>query len=305
LAELAAHRADFQQAIGLEGLANPPLRLPVLAAEIRALSTELLDEGHGFAILRGLASADFTPVEWEHVFWHICRELGDPMVQKAGNVRMGRVEDLGRPVAAGARYHETNAAGSVHTDSPIMPRVADYVGLLCVRPAANGGESKFVSVASVHNRLVANDPAALARLYEPFYFDRRIPPQDVSVDNPAYLRAPIFTYAPRMGDHGLALRWQAEYVWQAPRLAGVPALTPEQEAALRALDHLLKDEAGELTVRCTMRAGDIQLLNNRKVAHGRTAFSDQRSLESGGGRLMRRVWLRASSSTDERGEHVG
>ena len=179
-----------------------------------------------------------------------------------------------------------------------MAEVADYVGLLCVRPASQGGDSKFVSVASVHNRLLRECPDSLALLYEPFYFDRRVPPGEVTGSNPAYLRAPVFTYCPARGDRGLSLRWQSEYVWEAPRLTHVPPLADDQERALRRLEAILEDHEGDLTVKGRMQPGDMQFLNNSAVAHGAPAFVDptpstaKSGAESLQGRLMRRVWLR-------------
>ena len=178
-----------------------------------------------------------------------------------------------------------------------MAQVADLVGLLCLRAAAEGGESKFVGVAHVHDILLQHAPDLLAELYEPFYFDRRIRPAEVSPTNPAVLRAPIFSYDPASGPRGLRLRWQPEYVWQAPELPGVPPLTDRQRLALNLLEGVLEDRAGAITVRIAMRPGDMQFLNNHRVAHGRTRFFDHPQAPDARpsgrtNREMRRVWLR-------------
>jgi alpha-ketoglutarate-dependent taurine dioxygenase len=178
-----------------------------------------------------------------------------------------------------------------------MPRTADFVGLLCVRAAAEGGDSKFVSVASVHNTLLRHAPTLLRTLYRPFYFDRRIANAQVTPNNPALLLEPIFSYDPTLEARGLRLRWQPEYVWDAPRLPGAPALQEQQRMALHLLEGVLEDRSGALTIRLSMHPGDIQLVNNHAVAHGRTAFSDDRRANGSsvsaprGGRLMRRVWM--------------
>jgi alpha-ketoglutarate-dependent taurine dioxygenase len=208
------------------------------------------------------------------------------------------VANLGLPAAARPRYHETGVGGSIHTDSPIMPQVADVVGLLCLSAAMKGGDSKFVSVARVHDILLQHAESLLSELYEPFYFDRRISPSAVSSANPALLRAPIFTYDPDLGARGLRLRWQPEYVWGAPDLPGAPPLSERRRLALHLLEGVLEDRAEAITVRLSMQPGDMQFLNNHAVAHGRTPFLDPPQAEASPGpnpptqREMRRTWLR-------------
>jgi len=295
--ELKANRHLLNEEVPLEGRRVDNDAFPRLREAATFIRRSLLEGGLGFVVLRGLDPESFTQIEMENAYWRLCNEIGRPFVQKAGHIRFGRVEDLALPADAHPRYHETGTGGSVHTDSPIMPRVADYVGLLCVRTAIEGGTSKFVSVARVHNILLQEAADLLAELYRPFYFDRRIKAADVTPDNPAVLLAPIFTYDPAKGDRGLRLRWQPEYVWDAPRLAGVPALTEKQRLALHLLEGLLEDRAGALTVCLDMQPGDIQLVNNHVLAHGRTAFIDHRLAGSESRpdpekrRLMRRVWM--------------
>jgi hypothetical protein len=297
LRELDESRHLLRQEIPLEGIDVNNAPFPVLRQETAAIKNNLLRRGAGFAVVRGLDPAALTATEMENAYWRICSELGTPFLQKGGYIKFGRVENLGLPPEARPRYHETGTGGSVHTDSPIMPRVADYVGLLCVRAAVDGGQSKFVSVARVHNVLLEHAEDLLAELYQPFHFDRRIKPADVSPDNPVLLVAPIFSYEPPLGARGLKMRWQPEYVWEAPQLGGVPPLSQRQQLALHLLEGLLEDRGGTITVRLTMQPGDIQLLNNHVVAHGRTPFADHRLTgdpaqpDPEKRRLMRRVWM--------------
>ncbi len=294
LDELNDNRSLLGRSLPLEGADIDNGVFPVLRREVASLRERFLDRGPGFALLRGLNPDLHSALEMENVFWRICNALGAPLVQKSGSVRFGRVEDRGLPPEARPRYHETGIGGSIHTDSPIMPRVADIVGLLCVRPAAEGGDSKFVSVARVHDILLQHAEDLLSELYRPFFFDRRIAAAEVSSANPALLFVPIFSYDPGLGRHGLRLRWQPEYVWQAPQLQGVPPLREKQRLALHLLEGVLEDRSGAITLRLAMRPGDIQLVNNHRVAHGRTPFSDRPEdpQRPAARRLMRRVWIR-------------
>lgn len=295
LAELHQKRAQLAGPVTEAGVEVDPEGFPVLRDEAQRVLGDRLDQGLGFVILRGLATIDLTQDEMQAAFWLFCRALGEPMVQKGGDIRLGRVANLGKPAASRPRYHETGVGGSVHTDSPIMPRVADIVGLLCLQTAQDGGLSKFVSVARVHNILLRHAPDLLRELYLPFDFDRRIDAREVSATNPALLRAPIFSYLPDKGLRGVRLRWQPEYVWEAPELPGVRPLTERQRMALHLLEGVLEDRSKAITVEVAMIPGDMQFLNNHLVAHGRTAFVDPPATADGAPparREMRRVWLR-------------
>lgn len=296
--ELKRNRAMLQQPIPPEGRHADSSGWNALHSLADRVRLKHLDRGFGFVVVRGFSTPDYSTLEIENIFWRLCTILGEPMVQKGGGVRYGRVADLGLPPQARPRYHETGIGGSIHTDSPIMAKVADLVGLLCLNAAREGGESKFVSIATVHDIMLRNAPALLAELYRPFCFDRRIDPADVSPDNPSVLRAPIFSFESELGVLGLRLRWQPEYVWQAPQLPGVPQLGERQRLALHLLEAVLEDRAEAITIRLAMQRGDMQFLNNHRVAHGRTAFSDDARAGAGAAsgatarREMRRVWLR-------------
>lgn len=298
LAELQQERAALAGPVTEAGVAVDLAAFPVLREEARRVLSARLDQGLGFVILRGLGTIGLTPDEMQAAFWLFCKAMGEPMVQKGGGVRFGRVANLGKPAASRPRYHETGVGGSVHTDSPIMAEVAEIVGLLCLRAAQEGGGSKFVSVARAHNILLRQAPDLLRELYQPFDFDRRIDPREVSATNPALLRAPIFSYVPDQGARGVRLRWQPEYVWEAPELPGVAPLTERQRMALHLLEGVLEDRSRVITVEVAMIPGDMQFLNNHRVAHGRTAFVDPPATADGAQPLrreMRRVWLRRNA----------
>ena len=67
-------------------------------------------------------------------------------------------------------------------------------------------------------------------------------------------------------------------------LAGTP-LTPEQRAALDYLDELL--ERPELNFRHLLRPGELLVMNNLVLLHGREAFPPGAS----GGRTLKRFWM--------------
>ncbi|MGH1561082.1 TauD/TfdA family dioxygenase [Caulobacter segnis] len=105
----------------------------------------------------------------------------------------------------------------------------------------------------------------------------------------------MFSYAPDQGACGLRLRWQPEYVWEAVSLPGASPLSERRRLALHLLEGVLDDRSNAITLEVMMIPGDMQFLNNHRIAHGRTAFFDPPAAD-GPRREMRRVWLRRPAS---------
>ena len=95
-------------------------------------------------------------------------------------------------MTSGGRYHQTNEGGSYHTDSPQWEKVPDFIGLCCVNPAKEGGESKFVSTYTIHNNFLNETPELLKELYQNFHFDKR---GEFAENEAPTTIAPIFSFS--------------------------------------------------------------------------------------------------------------
>src|SRR4029450_10932593 len=84
----------------------------------------------------------------------------------------------------GVRRSVTNPELQFHTDAPWIDLPPEYVGLLCLNTAAEGGVSRFVSLIDAHSTLRTAEPDLLKRLYQPFPWDRQAEhaPDDDKVD---------------------------------------------------------------------------------------------------------------------------
>src|SRR4051794_20057685 len=111
----------------LHGIPSPG-DYPALEAAIEALRTERLEGLPGFFVIDGAALAPLTPDEKRAAFHLINACLGSPLKQNANGDTL--VEVFNRrtsTMASGGRYHQTNASGVLHTDSPQWLEVPDYV----------------------------------------------------------------------------------------------------------------------------------------------------------------------------------
>lgn len=174
---------------------------------------ETLSTGRGFVVLRGAPVQRWTREQSECFFWCFGLHLGRPGEQNPDGDLLGHVIDLREKVATETtRLYKTAANIDYHCDA------ADVVGLLCLKRAKRGGQSRIVSSVSVFNELVTRRPDLAPRLFEPVALDVR----DKEVNEAgSSLPIPPCRYA------GGQLRtfYHADYFRSASRHDDVPELT--------------------------------------------------------------------------------
>jgi alpha-ketoglutarate-dependent taurine dioxygenase len=93
----------------------------------------------------------------------------------------------------------------------------------------------------------------------------------------------LFTESGRM-----CVTYLRRYIEIGHARAGVPRLTAPQRAALDAFDAVLDDPT--VGLEDTLREGEMAIIDNRHVLHGRTSFVDNE--DPARRRLLYRMWLR-------------
>ena len=261
-------------------LNNSEHTFSILLKEILDFKKKFLVEGIGFFIIDGKCFADFSKEELIEIYQNVCRILGTLYVQNDKNQKLVQVQDSGKSMKSGGRYHQTKEGGSYHTDSPQWEKVPDFIGMCCINPAKKGGESKFVSAYSIHNEMLKEHKHFLEMLYEQFHFDKR--GEYESGESPTVFE-PIFTY----NGNQLKLRYLRDYINDGQKIQDKP-LSKEQNEALDCLDKIIHDE--NLAVSYELKRYDMIFLNNGRVMHGRTSFEDFEDVEKK--RLMIRTWIK-------------
>jgi alpha-ketoglutarate-dependent taurine dioxygenase len=239
----------------------------------------VLDQGVGHAVLDRLPVDEMDKDEAKTLVWVLGSMLGRLVPQKWDGTIIYDVRDQGTPYTIGIRASVTNAGLDFHTDTPFNDFVPNYVMLLCLYPAPEGGLSRALSLASVHNILRQQFKSHLLRLYQPFYFDRQ---KEHASNEPRIRKYPVFTF-----DGQLRARCNPTLIRNGYELAG-EALDRSGDAALTVLQDVLSDES--LWWEATLERGQVQFLNNFDLAHTRTAFRDAESFEQK--RHLVRYWVR-------------
>ncbi len=233
----------------------------------------------------GLAVVDRFPVErYGHaenlaIGWLLAAILGQVVAQKANGTRLYDVKDSGQALGYGVRRSVTNLGQPFHTDGGWLWKAPAFVGLFCLESAMEGGLSRFVSLVTAHHELRRRRPDLLARLYQPFHWDRQ---GEHAPDALRVSRRPVFEYE----GGTLASRYYEDYIRNGSKLANAE-LDDEGRAALEAMREIVDDPVNWVEFR--IEKGQLQYLNNRQFAHSRTAFKDS---EPGQGRHMLRLWNR-------------
>lgn len=244
----------------------------------------------------GLAVVDRVPVERygleqnQAIGWLLASMLSPIVAQTWRGQRLYDVKDTGRQLGYGVRRSVTDLGQPFHTDAGWLWMPPAYVGLFCLESAPAGGISRFASLVTAHNELARRSPELLARLYEPFAWDRQAehPP-----DAPRFARRPVFAREP---DGRLLGRWYEDYIHNGQRLAGEP-LDEQATTALTAMRELVDDPVHWIEFR--IERGQLQYINNRQFAHSRTAFQD--APDGSRRRHLIRLWNRSEGTTDLEG----
>jgi alpha-ketoglutarate-dependent taurine dioxygenase len=246
-----------------------------------ARARQILDRGCRFVIIDRLAVDEMSAEEATAVYWLLSSLVSRPVAQKLDGTMVYDVLDTGQQAlpGSGVRPDKTNIEIRFHNDNAYNETPPDYVGLLCLRPAERGGHSRVISFHSVHNRLLAQYPERLQRLYRPFWFDRQ---REYRPGESAIFAAPVFENG---GE--LKARFSAHQIRGGYALKGEP-IDEEGETAIAALLEICEDE--DLSVDFDLEPGQMQFVHNRALGHSRTAFVDYP--EPDRRRHLVRLWLR-------------
>lgn len=240
-----------------------------------------LDRSAGFCVVAGLPLAGDSE-EARRIAFLAGLGLGTPVFQDAQGARIvdirsteasdaDAVEYTLRANGTHVRPYETRNAFRLHADA------CDVAGLYCVQTAALGGASSVVSALAVHDRLAATHPDLLEVLYEPYYYARPKRPNEPI----GYHGIPVFSWQ----DGFFKGHIVPDLIFAAQRVPEVPRLDERQRAALEALLHVAN--APEFTFELRLARGELLLLNNHLVWHGRSAYEDT----SDAVRHLLRLWL--------------
>ena len=201
----------------------------------------------GVALLRGVPCEAGAVESVAELFGHV------------HETNYGRHFDV-RSVAAPVNLAYTAQGLSVHTDNPYREPAPTLQLLHCLSNDAAGGETLLVDGFAAAERLRESAPHdfdLLSRWRVPFRYE--------SADAVLHARALIIETDDRARLRAVRFNNRSVGAFDAP-----PDLLPAFYRSYRRFAGLLADEAA--CVRLRLAPGDLLLMDNRRVLHGRTAF---------------------------------
>ena len=224
---------------------------------------EALDDGVGFAVLDRLPTDAYDKAELKKIYWLLSGMIARPVAQSFDGRLFYDVLDTGARIDTRVRGDLTRQELSWHTDYGFnFP--PPHIGLLVLRTAHAGGTSSVSSMLATHNLLRDRHPALLRRLYEPFCWNRQGEHAEGDV---VVHRLPIFSHDGREV-RGRFIKW---LLYKGYELAGEPFDQAGQDAIETMFDIMSEPDRH---VSFSLEAGQIQYLNNFRIAHRRTEYED-------------------------------
>jgi hypothetical protein len=254
---------------------------------------EELENGCGMVKLRGLDVSRYGEEALRRIWYALGCYLGTPMYQNHRGEAMRDIRDEGMGVGAKLYGAITDASGKTFLSSGARTLSSgqlrfhtdrcDVVGLLCVRQASEGGVSKLASSATVYNQIRRRRPDLHALLCRPIprsRFGEEAGGEHVVYDLPVF----------GARDGKLTSHFSLTYIENGQMLPDARRLTAAEHEAIQMLMAVAEEECFEMR----FEPGDIQLLNNHIVYHGRTTFKDDEA--AGRDRMLMRLWLSVPNS---------
>lgn len=261
--------------VDLTAVDRDNFRLPVLSKTIREWCQDIM-EGNGIKYVTGLPVDSMTEEQIRIAFWGIGHHLGLPGAQNPDNELLGHVKDYGESADDPfVRLYRTSSNIRFHCDA------SDIVGLFCLHPAKEGGQSRIVSTVRLFNELIAEHPELAPRLFEVFRMDRR---GEVAEGQKPYSH---ITPA-RFADGTLRTFYHSDYFRSVERHEGIE-LTDEERKILDFYDETAANP--DIHLDMWLNRGDMQFVSNHTIAHARTEYLDFD--EPGKKRHLLRLWLSA------------
>lgn len=245
-----------------------------------AQTLKTLNSGVGFVLLRGFPIEQLSSPETERAYQSFGALFGEAVPQNKQGDLLTHIRDTGEGDAAN-RLYKTRKRQDFHTDG------ADVIGLLCLKTARAGGESRLASSHYIFNEMLRRRPDLAASLFSAFPWDKQGEHRD---GEQTWFELPIC-----MEINGrLRVFFIPWYIRDSQKSPDAPRLSKTQEEAVALFESLANDRSINLTME--FQPGDLQLLKNSAIVHSREAYEDH--AEASQKRHLLRLWLTVRELTD-------
>ena len=258
-----------------------------LGHTLKGLAEEL-ENGRGFAVIRGVPVDRYNEDENKIISWGLCSSFGTGIPQSQQGDWINHVMDISDQQSApkpeldhvirrqNLRTNHRGGELDFHTDT------TDIFALFCLQPAKSGGKSRLVSTGMLHNMIGETKPDHLAALYVGYYYMSQSDDNVGSTPTISTKRVPVFT---RKGD-----KVEGYYISQVVQRAVDQGLLEYNEIEDNAREEIQRTaEMPGLAHEFDLKAGDLLIVNNHTVLHARYNYKDYPEIARR--RHLFRLWI--------------
>ena len=175
------------------------------------------------------------------------------------------------------RYHQTNLGGSIHSDGPQHTIPPKYIIMACEQNSLSGGDTVLVDAKKIYEYLKNKKPKIFNILKQKILFERR----GFKFNNGNVFLQRIFD----VKKNNFLFRYLRDYIEKGYELKK-KKLPVAFTKAFDKLDSLLTNR--KFMKKIKLKRGDLILLNNHILAHGRTTFKIGKKSNT---RKLYRIWI--------------
>jgi alpha-ketoglutarate-dependent taurine dioxygenase len=220
-------------------------------------------------------------------FFSVAKKLGETRYQnlkkdkiveiKPNLKKINLLKKKNTKIKSVLRYHQTNLGGSIHSDGPQLDKPPKHIIMACEHNSIAGGDTILVNTKKIYNYLYQNKKKYLKILESDFFFERR----GFKYKNKNVFSKPIFEKKNKF-----IFRYLRDYIEKGYKIKK-KNISKAKKDALNLLDKLLSSK--KFYKKLKLSSGDLIILNNHILAHGRTTFkvSDTKTVN----RKLYRIWL--------------
>jgi len=260
---------------------EPGIASDTEVASLCSLIKEEVEDGRGFSILK----IDRRWIDDPHLitvaFWNLFTCLGEPLPQYASGELIYKVESSEQARASMtaplmSHYSKSNIGGAFHTDGTFLLRRPFFAGLICLRQSRYGGDSILIDVRNLYRELKENHPDVLRQLEREYHFD--------CCGQIAGVETRLKPIISRLGS-SLLVQYLRFYITEGHRKTSIP-LSSEAVQSMDFFEELMTQARFQFIYR--LSPGEMLIINNHLMLHGRKSFSDGDDGESK--RLLIRIY---------------
>jgi|SaaInlV_125m_DNA_1040241.scaffolds.fasta_scaffold25141_2 hypothetical protein len=243
-----------------------------LMAESNGLGNKIFDETdkHGYLLIHDVNFDVTKEASHKQELLDFCKHLGDPIPHNSmPNSFVWDIKPVKDSKNTFVTHSELDLEAELHTDSSFVDNPEDYFCLYSIKKSVcNGGESLLLSKDDLLKELRKTETGIKA---EEVFKTKKFPFAVPTVFKEGHELQDENLYAQDYILTGDGIRFRSDVIEKVLQFAP-QLIDAEQLEALGVLQRIL--EHSTAVKRFLLEEGDLVMINNKTMLHGRTAFND-------------------------------